>query len=147
MNTNALLSAVVIWLVCAFAALVYLAHRIKSVRKDTKNAIEQVIEKTNERLHKFDDSYSDSLITLSKRIQKLEDSKICVLDSGTDEVRETSLYAITKVGYSTAIVSLTDDEVAVIESFIDWAELDDDFSAEKLDQDYTPMVWRWRDKK
>lgn len=147
MNTNALLSTVVIWLVCAFAALVYLAHRIKSVRKDTKNAIEQVIEKTNERLHKFDDSYSDSLITLSKRIQKLEDSKICVLDSGTDEVRETSLYAITKVGYSTAIVSLTDDEVAVIESFIDWAELDDDFSAEKLDQDYTPMVWRWRDKK
>lgn len=147
MNTNALLSAVVIWLVCAFAALVYLAHRIKSVRKDTKNAIEQVIEKTNERLHKFDDSYSDSLITLSKRIQKLEDSKICVVDTGTDEVGNTSLYAITKVGYSTAIVSLTDDEVAVIESFIDWAELDDDFSAEKLDQDYTPMVWRWRDKK
>lgn len=147
MNTNALLSAVVIWLVCAFAALVYLARRIASVRKDTKNAIEQVIEKTNERLHKFDDSYSDSLITLSKRIQKLEDSKICVLDTGTDEVGNTSLYAITKDGYSTAIVSLTDDEVAVIESFIDWACLDDDFRAEKIDQDYTPMVWRWRDKK
>lgn len=147
MNTNALLLAIIIWIICAFAALVYLACRIKSVRKDTKNAIEQVIEKINERLHKFDDSYSDSLITLSKRVGKLEDSKVCILDSGTDKVRETSLYAITKVGYSTAIVSLTDDEVAVIESFIDWACLDDDFSAEKLDQDYTPMVWRWRDKK
>lgn len=146
MNTNALLLAVIIWIVCAFAALVYLARRIASVRKYTEQAIERANTRTDERLKKFDNSYIDQFYNLSKRVGKLEDSKVCILDSGTDEVRETSLYAITKVGYSTAIVSLTDDEVAVIESFIDWACLDDDFSAEKLDQDYTPMVWRWRDK-
>lgn len=138
MNTNALLSAVVIWLVCAFAALVYLARRIASVRKYT----EQAIEKVEGRIDSSADSYYDSLITLSKRVGKLEDSKICVLETGTDEVGNTSLYAITKVGYSTIVVSLTEDELAVIDSFIDWACLDDDFSAEKLDQDYTPVVWR-----
>lgn len=142
MNTNALLSAVVIWLVCAFAALVYLARRIASVRKDTKNAIEQVIEKTNERLHKFDDSYSDSLITLSKRVGKLEESEISIPDTNTDEVGKTSLYAITKDGYSTIIVSLTEDERAVIDSFIDWACLDDDFTTVKIDKNYTAEEWR-----
>lgn len=152
MNTNALLLAVIIWIVCAFAALVYLARRIASVRKYTEQAIERANTRTDERLKKFDNSYIDQFYNLAKRVGKLEDSKICVMESScsrltdTDEVGNTSLYAITKVGYSTAIVSLTDDEVAVIESFIDWACLDDDFSAEKLDQDYTPMVWRWRDK-
>lgn len=142
MNTNALLLAVVIWIVCAFAALVYLARRIASVRKYTEQAIERANTRTDERLKKFDNSYVDQFYNLSKRVQKLEDSKVCILDSGTDEVRETSLYAITKVGYSTIVVSLTEDELAVIDSFIDWACLDDDFSAEKLDQDYTPVVWR-----
>lgn len=126
-----------------FAALAFFISQINSVRKDTNDAFEKV----NGRIDSFGDSIYDLIHTLTERIKKLEDSKICILDSGTDEVGNTSLYAITKVGYSTAIVSLTDDEVAVIESFIDWACLDDDFSAEKLDQDYTPMVWRWRDKK
>lgn len=143
MNITSVLLAVVIWLTCAFAALAFFISQINSVRKDTNDAFEKV----NGRIDSLGDSIYDLIHTLTERVKKLEDSKVCILDSGTDEVRETSLYAITKVGYSTAIVSLTDDEVAVIESFIDWAELDEDFSAEKLDQDYTPMVWRWRDKK
>lgn len=131
-----------IGLVCVFAALAFFISRITSVRKDTEKAIEGLDKRSNELIDHFTDEYSNLIFNLTKRIQKLEDSKICVLDTGTDEVRKTALYAITKVGYSTIIVSLTEDELAVIDSFIDWACLDDDFSAEKLDQDYTPVVWR-----
>ncbi len=138
MNITSVLLAVVIWLVCVSAALAFFVSRINSVRKDTNDAFEKV----NGRIDSFGDSIYDLIHTLTERIKKLEDSKVCTLDSGTDEVRETSLYVITKVGYSTIIVSLTEDELAVIDSFIDWAELDEDFSAEKLDQDYTPVVWR-----
>lgn len=142
MNTSALLLAVAIWLVCVFAALAFFVSRINSVRKYTEQAIERANTRTDERLKKFDNSYADQFYNLAKRVGKLEDSKICVLETGTDEVRKTALYAITKVGYSTIVVSLTEDELAVIDSFIDWAELDEDFSAEKLDQNYAPVVWR-----
>ena len=142
MNTSAMLLAVVLWLVCAFAALAFFISRINSVRKYTEQAIERANTRNDERMKSFDISYSDSLLNLSKRITKLEDSKICVLDTGTDEAGKTSLYAITKVGYSTVIVSLTEDELAVIDSFIDWACLDDDFSAVKLDKNYKAEDWR-----
>lgn len=140
MNTMAMILAEILWLVCAFAALAFFVSRINSVRKDT----EQAIERANTRTDAYYDSNRETWFALAERVKKLEDSKICVLDTTTDTdvVGETSLYAITKVGYSTIIVSLTEDELAVIDSFIDWAELDEDFSAEKLDQDYTPVVWR-----
>lgn len=138
MNTNALLLAVVLWFVCAFAALAFFIYRITSVRRDTANEIEKV----NGRIDSYYDSNRETWFALAERVKKLEESKICVLDSGTDEVRETSLYAITKVGYSTVIVSLTEDELAVIDSFIDWACLDDDFSAVKLDKNYKAEDWR-----
>lgn len=137
MNTSVLL-AIILWFVCAFVALAFFISRITSVRKDTNDAFEKV----NGRIDSYYDSNRETWFALAERVKKLEDSKVCILDSGTDEVRETSLYAITKVGYSTVIVSLTEDELAVINSFIDWACLDDDFIAEKIDQDYTPVVWR-----
>ena len=148
MSISALLLAVAIWLVCVFAALAFFISRINSVRKYTEQAIERVNTRNDERMKSFDISYSDSLLNLSKRVTKLEGSKICVLESscscltGTDELGKTSLYAITKVGYSTIIVSLTEDELAVIDSFIDWACLDDDFSAVKLDKNYEAADWR-----
>lgn len=143
MNTRAMILAVVFWLVCAFAALAFFfISRINSVKKYTEQAIERANTRTDERLKKFDNSYIDQFYNLGKRVGKLEDSKICVLEADTDKAVNTSLYAITKIGYSTIVVSLTEDELAVIDSFIDWAELDEDFSAEKLDQDYTPVVWR-----
>jgi len=134
MNISALLLAVAIWLVCASAALGFFIFRINSVRKD--------IERANTRTDAYYDSNRETWIALAERVKKLEDSKICVLDAGTDVVRKTSLYAITKVGYSTIVVSLTEDELAVIDSFIDWACLDDDFIAEKLDKDYDGVDWR-----
>lgn len=139
MSISALLLAVAICLVCIFAGLAFfIFDKITSVKVDAANAIEKV----NGRIDSFGDSIYDLMHTLAERVKKLEDSKICVLDTGTDEIRKTALYAITKVGYSTIVVSLTEDELAVIDSFIDWAELDEDFSTEKLDQDYTPVVWR-----
>lgn len=138
MNTYAAMLAIILWFVCAFVALAFFISRITSVRKDTNDAFEKV----NGRIDSYYDSNCEAWIALAERVKKLEDSKVCILDSGTDVVGETSLYAITKVGYSTIVVSLTEDELAVIDSFIDWACLDDDFSVEKLDQDYTPVVWR-----
>ncbi len=142
MNTSAMLLAVVLWLVCTFAAVAFFISRINSVRKYAEKEIKKVNECVNSRFDCFGDSYTDQLYNLAKRVKKLEDSKICILDSGTDEVRKTSLYAITKVGYSTELVSLTDDELAVLNSFIDWAALDDDFVAEKIDKDYVGEDWR-----
>lgn len=142
MNTSVLLLAVVIWLTCVFAALAFFISRVNSVRKDTEKAINLADELTNKRIDSFADFYNDSLLNLSKRVEKLEESKICILETGTDEVRNTALYAITKVGYSTVIVSLTEDELAVIDSFIDWADLEEDFSAVKLDKHYTAENWR-----
>lgn len=142
MNTSAMLLAEVLWLVCAFAALGFFISRIKSVRKDTENAIEKVNGRVNGRIDTIADSIYDLIHTLAGRIEKLEDSKICVLDTDPDDTGKTALYAITKVGYSTIIVSLTEDELAVINSFIDWACLDDDFIAEKLDKDYDGVDWR-----
>lgn len=136
-NTSVMLG-LAIGLVCVFAALAFFVSRITSVRVDTANAIEKV----NGRIDSYYDSNRETWFALAERVKKLEDSKICILDSGTDEVRETSLYAITKVGYSTIIVSLTKNELAVINSFIDWACLEDDFIAEKIDKDYDGVDWR-----
>lgn len=136
-NTSVMLG-LAIGLVCVFAALAFFVSRITSVRVDTANAIEKV----NGRIDSYYDSNHDSLLDLFERVKKLEESKICIIDTDPDDTEKTALYAITKVGYSTIVVSLTEDELAVIDSFIDWADLDDDFSVEKLDQDYTPIVWR-----
>lgn len=121
-----------------FAALAFFISQINSVRKDTNDEFEKV----NGRIDSYYDSNRETWFALAERVKKLEDSKICVLDTGTDEEGKTSLYAITKVGYSTVIVSLTEDELAVIDSFIDWACLDDDFSAVKLDKNYKAEDWR-----
>lgn len=138
MNTSAMLLAEVLWLVCAFAALAFFVSRINSVRKDTNDAFEKV----NRRIDSYYDSNRETWFALAERVKKLEDSKVCILDSDPDEVGKTSLYAITKVGYSTVIVSLTEDELAVIDSFIDWACLDDDFTAVKIDKNYKAEDWR-----
>lgn len=121
-----------------FAALAFFISQINSVRKDTNNEFEKV----NGRIDSYYDSNRETWFALAERVKKLEDSKICVPVSSTDEEGKTSLYAITKVGYSTVIVSLTEDELAVIDSFIDWACLDDDFSAVKLDKNYKAEDWR-----
>lgn len=146
MNTYAAMLAIILWFVCTFVALAFFVSRINSVKKYT----EQAIERANTRTDAYYDSNRETWIALTKRVEKLEESKICVLESScsrltdTDEAVNTSLYAITQVGGSTAVVSLTEDELAVIDSFIDWAELDDDFSAIKLDEHYVGEEWRSR---
>lgn len=144
MNTYVAMLAIILWFVCTFVALAFFKSRVTSVKRDTATEIERV----NKRIDSFADSVYDMLHTLTNRVEKIEEteSKFCVLDTTTDTdvVGETSLCAITKVGYSTAIVSLTEDELAVIDSFIDWAELDDDFSAIKLDEHYVGEEWRSR---
>ena len=137
MNITSVLLAVVIT-AFVFATLAFFISQINSVRKDTNNEFEKV----NGRIDSFADSIYDLIHTLTERTKKLEESKICVLETGTDEIRETSLYAITKVGYSTVIVSLTEDELDVICSFIDWADLEEDFTAVKLDKNYKAADWR-----
>ena len=137
MNTNAAMLAIILWFVCTFVALAFFISRINSVRKAANDANEKV----NERIDSFADSIYDLIHTLTERITKLEDSKICVLETSRDEVGETYLCAITKDGYSTVVVSLTEDELAAIESFVDWADLEEDFSMVKIDKNYVAEDW------
>lgn len=138
MNTYAAMLAIILWFVCAFSALAFFISRITSVKRDTATEIEIV----NKRIDSFADSVYDMLRTITGRVEKLEESKICIIDTDPAEVGGTSLYAITQVGYSTVIVSLTEDEMAVIDSFIDWADLEEDFSAVKIDKNYKAADWR-----
>lgn len=45
-------------------------------------------------------------------------------------------YVIEKEGYSSIIVNLTEREVRVIEKFLDWACLDDNFCIESVEEYY-----------
>ena len=53
---------------------------------------------------------------------------------------------ITKVGYSSIPVALTDNEVRAIEAFIDWAGLEDEYQIETVDE-YSYEEWGWKENK
>ena len=49
-------------------------------------------------------------------------------------------YIIDKEGYSTIVVNLTEREARVIEKFLDWACLEDNFFIESVEE-YEPDEW------
>lgn len=49
-------------------------------------------------------------------------------------------YIITKVGYGQVVVNLTERDVSVINNFIEWACLEDDYIVESID-DYVAEEW------
>ena len=53
---------------------------------------------------------------------------------------KTGKYVITKEGYSQTIVNITEREARVLEKFIEWACLDDNYFVESVD-DYEAEEW------
>ena len=49
-------------------------------------------------------------------------------------------YVVTKVGYSHTIVNMTEREARAINSFIEWACLEDDYIIEPIDE-YEAEEW------
>lgn len=49
-------------------------------------------------------------------------------------------YVITKVGYGQTVVNLTEREARVLEKFIEWACLDDNYIVESV-EDYEAAEW------
>lgn len=52
----------------------------------------------------------------------------------------TGKYIVTKEGYSQTIVNMTEREARVLERFIEWACLDDNYFVEAVD-DYEAEEW------
>lgn len=53
---------------------------------------------------------------------------------------KTGKYVITKEGYSQTIVNITEREARVLEKFIEWACLDDNYFVEPVDE-YEAETW------
>lgn len=53
---------------------------------------------------------------------------------------KTGKYVITKEGYSQTIVNITEREARVLEKFIEWACLDDNYFVESVDN-YEAEEW------
>lgn len=49
-------------------------------------------------------------------------------------------YVVTKVGYEQAVVNLTERDARVINNFIEWACLEDDYIIEPIDE-YVAEEW------
>ena len=49
-------------------------------------------------------------------------------------------YVVTKVGYSQTIVNMTEREARVLEKFIEWACIDDEYTVERIEQ-YDAVEW------
>lgn len=52
----------------------------------------------------------------------------------------TKKYVIEKVGYTSIVVSITEQEASVIERFLKWAEVDDDFCITPVEE-YEGLDW------
>ena len=53
---------------------------------------------------------------------------------------KTKKYVIEKVGYSTIVVSMTKREAEIIEKFLEWATIDEDFCITPV-EDYVAINW------
>ena len=59
-------------------------------------------------------------------------------------MNEPKKYVIEKVGYSSIVVSMTKREAEIIEKFLEWAVIEDDFCITPV-EDYVAVDWGgWR---
>ena len=102
--------------------------------KNERKIEERMLSFKRERDRKIDELWGENL----RFTKKLEDLEERIEDRTFTEERMTdrvfNKMIITKVGYSSIPVALTDNEVKVIEKFIDWACLEDDYQIESIDE-------------
>lgn len=106
---------------------------IRAYRNERKIE-EQMLFFKRERDRKIDDLWGENL-TFEKKLEDLEERITDRTYTGGRMMDKTfNKMIITKVGYSSIPVALTDNEVKVIESFISWADLGDEYLIETVDE-------------
>lgn len=106
---------------------------IRAYRKERKIE-EQMLFFKRERDRKIDDLWGENL-TFTKKLEDLEERiKDRTYTGGRMMDKVFNKMIITKVGYSSIPVALTDNEVKVIESFISWADLGDEYLIEPVNE-------------
>lgn len=106
---------------------------IRAYRNERKIE-EQMLFFKRERDRKIDDLWGENL-TFTKKLEDLEERIEDRTYTGGRMMDKTfNKMIITKVGYSSIPVALTDNEVKVIESFISWADLSDEYLIETVDE-------------
>lgn len=116
-----------------FLIIFSIAAAIRAYKNERKIE-DQMLFFKRERDHKIDDLWGENL-TFTKKLEDLEErieDRTFTEERMTDRVFNKMI--ITKVGYSSIPVALTDNEVKVIEKFIDWACLEDDYQIESIDE-------------
>jgi len=62
------------------------------------------------------------------------------LEGITASFKGLDKYVVTKVGYQQTVVSMTEHEARAINSFIEWACIEDDYIIEPIDE-YVAEEW------
>lgn len=110
------------------------ASAIRAYRSERKIE-EQMLFFKRERDRKIDDLWGENR-TFTKKLKDLEE-RIKDLTYTGGRIMSDKIYnkmIITKVGYSSIPVALTDNEVKVLESFISWADLGDEYLIESANE-------------
>lgn len=119
-------------IILGFLIIFSVVSAIRAYRKERKIE-DQMLFFKRERDRKIDDLWGENL-TFTKKLEDLEE-RINDRTYAGGRIMPDKIYnkmIITKVGYSSIPVALTDNEVKVLESFISWADLGDEYLIETV---------------
>lgn len=121
-------------IILGFLIIFSVVSAIRAYRNE-RQIEEQMLFFKRERDRKIDDLWGENV----RFAQDLEDLKNRIKDQTYTggRIMPDKIYnkmIITKVGYSSIPVALTDNEVKVLESFISWADLGDEYLIESANE-------------
>ena len=120
-------------IVIGFLIIFSVVSAIRAYRHE-RQIEEQMLFFKRERDRKIDDLWGENV----KFAQDLEDLKNRIADrtytGGRMMDKTFNKMIITKVGYSSIPVALTDNEVKVLEAFINWAGIEDEYLIESTNE-------------
>lgn len=120
-------------IILGFLIIFSVVSAIRAYRNE-RQIEDQMLFFKRERDRKIDDLWGENL-TFTKKLEDLEERIGDRTYTGGRMMDKTfNKMIITKVGYSSIPVALTDNEVKVIESFISWADLGDEYLIETVDE-------------
>ena len=120
-------------IVIGFLIIFSVVSAIRAYRHE-RQIEEQMLFFKRECDRKIDDLWGENL-TFTKKLEDLEERITDRTYTGGRMMDKTfNKMIITKVGYSSIPVALTDNEVKVLESFISWADLGDEYLIESTNE-------------
>ena len=120
-------------IVIGFLIIFSIASAIRAYNNE-RQIEEQMLSFKRECDRKIDDLWGENL-TFTKKLEDLEERITDRTYTGGRMMDKTfNKMIITKVGYSSIPVALTDNEVKVLESFISWADLGDEYLIESTNE-------------